>query len=129
MKTSINAQAVAKEVIETVRKGKQVNLEKITLNHGYSKSSARASKAKKTQTFKREMEPLIDSIEREIRRLQQTIESKDLSEEKYYEMVKALDILVKNKQLLSGGETERTKIILQISEAIVKKNDINPSTE
>lgn len=109
---SPNAENVAKEVIKLVRSGKIVNFQKIQKKNGYSDKSCKAMKAKQTKTYKRTIEPITDGLWREINRIKNELESRDLSEEKYKELVESLDKLVKNYQLLSGGATERREDII-----------------
>lgn len=107
------AEAVAKEVIETVRKGKKPNLQEIQQRHGYSKQSAKSMMAKRTKTYKKAMLPFEALLKKEIDKIQQEMSSRDISEEKYKDLSEVLDKLYKNYQLATGGATERTEFTLE----------------
>lgn len=121
---SENAKAVAREVIQRVRKGEKVNFQEIQQNHGYSANSAKSMKAKETETYKMEIKPLADRLKDEIDRIQLEMTRRDLTEEKYQILVDALDKINKNYQLVSGGATERV-INIQLSPEIANKNGLN----
>lgn len=126
---SENAKAVAREVISKVRRGEKINFQEIQQNHGYSAASAKSMKVKETVTFKKEIAPLADRLKNEIDRIQFELSTRNLSKEKYQILVEALDKLNKNHQLLSGGETERTTLKIEVSESIAKKHGINSVSE
>jgi len=105
---SENAKQVAKKVSETIRKGKKVVLGKIIKDVGYAKStSEHPDLITNTKSYQKGIKPVIQQIEKEIQRLQIAISKKKLSKVAYSEAVRSLDLLIKNKQLLSGKETER----------------------
>lgn len=104
-KGSENAKAVAKEVMETVRKGKKVNAYRIQRRHGYSHSSAKAMKGKRTKTYQKEIKPLIKQLEDE-RQAILTRLPKVRSKAKYRDLIDGLDKTTKNIQLLGGRPTE-----------------------
>lgn len=110
---SKNAEIVAKKVSENIRKGKKIVLGEIIEQSGYSESTSRSpQRVTETKTFKKAIEPLTDGLWREINRIKKELESRDLTEEKYKEMVESMDKLIKNYQLLSGGATERREDII-----------------
>jgi hypothetical protein len=120
---SENAKAVAKEVITKVRKGEKINLQEIQQAHGYSKNSAKSMKGVDNDTYRKEVKPLADGIDREIERIKLELSTRDISEEKYKELVSSLDILIKNHQLLNGKETERTGITFNVTKYEEGDND------
>ena len=120
---SLNAEAVAKDVIETVRKGKKVNFQKLQKKHGYTDASARAMKVKKTKTFQKRIAPLVDRLKSEIDRIQLEMSNRDITDEKYIELAKVMDIYIKNYQLFTGGDTERSRIVFMPNELNAKYAD------
>jgi len=118
---SENAKAVAQEVIERVRKGEKVNFQEIQQNHGYSEASAKSMKAKETDTYQKEIKPLVDRLKDEIDRIQLEMSSRDLTPEKLRDLSDILDKYVKNYQLLSGGATENKKLTIIFDEAFKER--------
>jgi hypothetical protein len=121
MKESENAKAVARDVSESIRKGKKVNLGQIAQKHGYSKTtSERPSLITETKSYQNEIKPFVEQLRKEQQRLFNSIQLKDLDEMQYESAVRSLDILTKNIQLLSGGATEKI-INIEISQEIKDK--------
>lgn len=108
-KRSFNAKAVAKEVIDTVRKGKKVNMQVIQQKHGYSKTSAKAMKATNTKSFKEAIDPVLDAMKTERDAVLKAMKGKR-SKAKYRDLMDGLDKLTKNIQLLGGKETGNQKV-------------------
>jgi len=111
IKESLNAKAVAKEVIDKVSKGEKINLQEIQKNHGYAKTSARSMKATTTQTFKKEVEPFVEKLKRERELALKAITNEKRGSAGYRDLVSATDTLTKNIQLLEGKPTDITKQI------------------
>jgi hypothetical protein len=109
-KESKNAEAVAKEVIEKVRKGKKVYVGEIMENHGYSKSTAKTCKVKKTKSYQKVIKPFVDLLIEERDRAVNELGNKNLDDVSYKDLTAVIDTLTKNIQLLSGGNTERIGI-------------------
>jgi len=108
---SENAMAVAKEVIETVRKGKKVNKGDIILNHGYAESISLApTKVTETKSYQSVMNPFVEELITERNRAIKAMKLKDLDQVAYDKLSKVVDELTKNIQLLSGKETEKVII-------------------
>lgn len=123
---SLNAWKLRNRLSEVVRDKKLVNLGEIMRDVGYSNTySLQPSRVMKNPNFN--MKSVIDNLDNEISRIQEELKNKDLSEVQYESLVRAMDIQVKNKQLLSGGATERI-FTIEISDAIAKKNDTNTSS-
>lgn len=110
------AQEVAKEVLIKVRNGKRPNMQEIQQKYGYSKQSARAMKAKRTETFKKITKPIVEEMEKERNRLLQALASKDLTLERYRDLIDGVDKLTKNMQLLTGGATENVAVLASYEE-------------
>lgn len=105
--TSIMAQEVAKEVISKVRKGQRPVLGKIIKSKGYSDSISKSpTKVTRTDTYKEAIEPVVASMERQRQRILKELDNKDLTKERFRDLVEGMDKLTKNIQLLSGGATE-----------------------
>lgn len=135
---SENAAAVAREVIETVRKGLKVDKGDIIRNHGYSDSiSKKPKKVTETKTYKDIIKPFVEQLQDEIKRIQTELSTRDLGDEKYKDLVDSLDKLNKQVILANGGETERIGLVdqtpikamtqEQVDEYL--KNKLNESTE
>lgn len=128
-KISENARAVAKEVIKKVRKGEKINMQEIQKKHGYSAKSAKSMKVKETKTFKTEIKEIVKAMERERARAIELLRARS-NKAKYRDLVDGLDKLTKNIQLLTGKETERNTLNIEISEEIARKNNVvAPSAE
>jgi len=123
---SENAKAVAKDVIERVRNSKKINFQEIQQNRGYSKNSAKAMKAKSTQSYQNEIKPIVERLIEERDRAIRAMKGK-ISRAKYRDLTDAADKLTKNIQLLSGGSTEKV-VLINLSKEIADKNVPNPST-
>ena len=110
--SSENARAVAREVIDTVRRGKKVNKQEIQQRHGYTASSAKAMKATRTQTYQNEIKPYVKRLEDFREKILTELETKDLTKVKFRELSESLNKTTHDIQLLSGGSTEN---VFQIS--------------
>ncbi len=109
---SINATVVAQKVSETIRRKKKVVLGDIIVDSGYSKETSLKPKlVTSTMAYKKaldvERKPLIERLDKEINAIELALSKKDKSKEEYRTLVGSLDIMIKNRQLLSGGATER----------------------
>ena len=108
---SINAQNVAKDVLENIGKGKRVNLGKILRKNGYADHTADNPKlVTNTKTYKETIAPIVARWQKEIERIQAELENKNLADEKYKDLVDSMDKLNKQVQLATGGVTERVGI-------------------
>ena len=116
--SSENARRVAKDVLESVGKGEKVVLGKIILKNGYAKKTSLSPKqVTETKTYKEIVIPIVDEMKAERSRIMSELRLKDLSEVDYEKLTKSLDIFTKNIELLSGGDTERTEVKIQIVNA------------
>jgi hypothetical protein len=105
--SSEDAKNVAKEVLETLGKGKKVILGKIAIKNGYAKNTAdNPLNITETKSYQGVISPIVEQLELERQRLLTYIKSKKLSNVNYSEAIRSLDIITKNIQLLSGGKTE-----------------------
>jgi ribosomal protein S8 len=133
---SENAKAVAREVIETVRKGLKVNLGDIIENHGYASSvSKKPKKVTQTDSYKTEMAPLVDQLKEERQAIIEALK-KTRSKAKYRDLIDGLDKVTKNIQLLSGEDTDKVTVDVKSTTDMTKeeidaylKEKLNESTE
>jgi len=109
-KRSIQAQAVAEEVISKVRKGKKINLGEIMINKGYAESVSKTpTKVTRTKTYKETIDPVIKAMIRERDRALRLMGSR-VEKAQYGDLITAADKLTKNIQLLSGKDTEKGSV-------------------
>lgn len=106
---SVDAQNVAKEVLEKLGKGKKIVLGKILKENGYAQNTADNPKnVLETKSYKDIVDPVVKAMVRErnaiLKRLPRVRNSA-----KYRDLTDGLDKLTKNIQLLSGKETESVK--------------------
>lgn len=122
-KRSVNIERVALKVAATVRNGEIVNFGKIMRDVGYSKATSKhPEKIHRSKTFKTATKPVVQALNEEIKRVQAAMEDKDLALEEYKVLNYALDNLIRNAQLLSGGATERQVFVLPSE--VIEKNQI-----
>jgi seryl-tRNA synthetase len=121
--------AVAKDVSETLRNGQKVNMGKIMLRHGYSDTTSKHPKRiKKTKTYINTMKTIVEQMQEERNEAMKEAQKKR-GKANYSNLIDSVDKLTKNIQLLSGGDTSRDAIKLDISETVAKRYDINPGAE
>lgn len=112
---SIAAKLVAKDVSESIRKGKRPNLGKIAIKNGYSESTSKSPTIiTETKSYKEEIEPIIVQLEKERQRIIKALANKDVDLERYATLTDSMDKITKNIQLLSGKETERQGVTINI---------------
>lgn len=116
---SIAAAEVAKEVLETVGKGKIPNITKIAIKKGYSPKTANAGRVQTTQSYKDVTHPVVARWEKERERITRALEERDLTEVEYKDLARVMDTLTQNIQLLSGGATQNiaTKVLVEFIDA------------
>jgi hypothetical protein len=105
---SEDAKQVARDVLESVGNGQKTVLRKIIKKNGYAQNTADSPKqVTETKSYKEVINPVVNKWIRERDRLTKELESRDLTGERYETVIKSIDIITKNIQLLSGKETER----------------------
>lgn len=110
-KRSINAQSVARDVTERVRKGQKVVIGEILRKRGYSESVSKSpTKVTKTESFQEAISPVVQAMVSERDRIIKAMAEQKLSKVKYRDLTDAVDKLTKNIQLLTGGATDRVMI-------------------
>lgn len=108
---SIAAKKVAKEVLETLGKGKRPNLGKIIKKNGYSKKmSLNPKEVTDTKSFKEVVDPFIQAMITQRQRAIDAIASRKLTKDKTRDLTDLIDKLTKNIQLLNGGKTSNEGI-------------------
>lgn len=109
---SIAAKEVAREVLETVRKGKKPNLGKIIKSKGYALTTSTVpTQVTNTISYQEEISPVVKRLERERERIVSALEGKNLTKERYQTLIDGLDKITKNVQLLSGKATGNIAVI------------------
>ena len=107
---SINAKMVALEVVETVRKGKRVNLGKIMKKNGYAGPTTKNPRhVTDTKSYKEVINPIVQALEKERDAIMKRL-PKVRAQAKYRDLMDGLDKTTKNIQLLSGKETSREDV-------------------
>ena len=107
---SLAAENVAKEVLESVGKGKRPVLRKIIKKNGYAQNTADSPKqVTETKSYQRIISPLVQQLEDERQAiLKRMPEVRDKA--KYRDLSDALDKTTKVLQLLTGGATENIAV-------------------
>lgn len=101
---SMAAKAVAKEVLETLGKGKKPSVTKIAVKNGYTAATAKSGVIQKTKSYRSVIDPFLLKL---IRLREKTVvqAGKRLSKANYKDSVYGMDKLTQNIQLLSGKST------------------------
>ena len=128
-----NAENVAKEVLDKIQKGKKVSLRQIILNNGYSSSVAdKPSKVTQTYSYQSTIAPYIQRLTELRDKTLIAINSKNLPEEKLYDLTVLLKSLTHDAQLLQGKSTEnianKTEVVVYGSEDFLAKQMNKNST-
>ena len=88
--------------------GSTKSLGQLLKEAGYSDASAHNPKIiLESKEIQEGLNDVIADLEELRRDALKALKEKDLSEERYSDIVKGIDTLTKNHQLLTGGETER----------------------
>lgn len=120
---SKNAELVARDVIQTIRNGKKLNMGKIIKSRGYSQTVSEApTKVTRTKTYQSVMKPVLSSLEGLRDKAIRELETRQLNLVEYKELIDSIDKLTKNIQLLGGNSTEKMTIVLPSE--IVDKNSL-----
>jgi hypothetical protein len=112
---SENAKKAATKVVESLGTGKKVNMGKILREVGYSdNTSDNPQEVTGTKSYQSVVMPFLEKLEAERNRILMEISTKDLDNERHTDLVRSLDTLTKNVQLLSGKETERAGVNINV---------------
>lgn len=109
---SINAENVAKDVLETIRKGEKVVLGKIIQKNGYSVATSTVPPlVTRTKSYQKVIDPVAKRWIRLRDKLTKELERKDLAEESMRDITDTIDKLTKNIQLVTGGATANVAVM------------------
>jgi hypothetical protein len=112
---SQKAKLVGEKVLESLGNGKAPVLGKILREVGYSDNTADNPKAvTETQTYKDTVNPFVEKLVKERDRIALEMSIRDLDKVQYSHLTSSLDTLTKNIQLLSGGDTERAGVTVNV---------------
>lgn len=112
---SEKAKAAAQKVVETLGTGKAPVLGKVLREVGYSDNTADNPKAvTSTKTYQNEIKSFVDQLEEERQRILTELKIKDLDKVQYDRLVSSMDTMTKNIQLLTGKETERAGVTINV---------------
>ena len=104
---SIQAQKVALEVVEKVRKGEKVNLGKIIRKNGYTKSiSLHPHKVTKTKSYTAIVYPFLEKMTRIQAKALDNLEKRDLKNEKLDSVVNLSRQMLHDRRLMEEKSTE-----------------------
>ena len=107
---SRNAKNVALEVLESIGKGKKINLGEIARKKGYAQNTSDNPKLiTETKSYQDIVEPFLEKMIKERDRIIQAMEEKDLTKVQYQHLAEVADKFTKNIQLLGGKPTENNK--------------------
>lgn len=109
---------------ELAKQGGTKTLAELMILSGYSPETARkpSDKVLNSPAVKEATEDFIKELDKKARMAVGAITPAKLKGSSARDNGYVADIMVKNKQLLSGKETERMSINIEISEEIAKKN-------
>lgn len=109
-KESTRAKAVALEVMDNVRKGKDFKWKDVQMKHGYTYYSANSMKVKQTDTFQRTINPFLKKMESVRDKVISALDNKDMAIEETRDLNQLLKTLNHDIQLLSGNATENVAV-------------------
>lgn len=112
---SERAKNAARKVLEKTRKGEKIVMGQVLREVGYSEAvTTTPSQVTETKSYQNEIQPFVQKLEKERDRIVLEMSIKDLDKVQYQHLVSATDTLTKNIQLLSGKETERAGVTINI---------------
>lgn len=119
---SLNAKAVAMEVVEMIGKRQKVNYRSLLKKHGYSDSIAnRPERVTKTKSYQSIVIPALKQMESVRGKMLKALDNRDMTKEKTPVLLSGVDILTRNTQLLGGKATDNVAIQVEISEQVANK--------
>ena len=111
---SVNARLVANKVVEKVRKGEKVSVSAIAREVGYGTTSTCPKKITGTKEYQDTIKSAVEMMEMERDRILLALADKNLDKVNYKDLTDSMDKLTKNVQLLSGKETERAGVSINV---------------
>lgn len=122
---SERAKNAAKKVLEKTRKGEPVIMGQVLREVGYGRGTTLTpNQVTNTKSYQAEIEPFVKKLEKERDRIVLEMSIKDLDKVQYQHLTSAVDTLTKNIQLLSGKETERAGVTINV----MKYDDSNSTS-
>lgn len=98
---------VARIIKEKIKNGEKINLKEILASQGYAPSvQNNPSNVTERDSFKAEMDPFVNRLQKHREKVIQAMEGKDLNAEQYRTLTDANARLTHDIQLLTGGKTE-----------------------
>lgn len=111
-------------------KNSTLTMGQMLIEAGYSEETAKTPRAIfETDGIKKATEDLVKKLEDKRRMAITHITEDKMERSAIRDLVNVVDMFTKNIQLLTGKETSRDTLNLQISETIAKKNDTHSFTE
>lgn len=112
---SERAKNAARKVLEKTSKGEKVIMGQVLREVGYSETvTTTPSQVTGTKSYQAEIAPFVEKLQKERDRIVLEMSIKDLDKVQYQHLVSATDTLTKNIQLLSGKETERAGVTVNV---------------
>lgn len=97
------------------KSGETKTLKELLLEAGYSEAQAKNPyQILESETIKKAVKPVADDLDKLRQNALNELKARDLSEEQYRDIVKAVDLFTKNHQLLTGEETERQGVSINV---------------
>ena len=110
--------------------GETKSLGNLMIEAGYSKKSAKNPKLfLESPIIKEGIEDFIKTLDDKRRLALTKITAKKLEKSNAYQLALITDVLTKNHQLLTGGDTEKSKTVIEISEQVSKRYDTHENAE
>ena len=112
---SERAKNAARKVLEKTRKGEKIVMGQILREVGYGEGTTLTpNQVTETKSYQAEIMPFVQKLERERDRIVLEMSIKDLDKVQYQHLTSAVDTLTKNIQLLSGKETEKKGVTINV---------------
>lgn len=112
---SERAKNAARKVLEKTRKGEPVIMGQVLREVGYGEGTTLTpNQVTETKSYQAEIAPFVEKLKKERDRIVLEMSIKDLDKVQYQHLVTATDSLTKNIQLLSGKETERAGVTINV---------------
>lgn len=112
---SERAKNAARKVLEKTGLGEAVVMGEVLREVGYKEGTAvNPQQVTGTKSYQAEIAPFVEKLQKERDRIVLEMSIKDLDKVQYQHLVSATDTLTKNIQLLSGKETERAGVTINV---------------
>lgn len=112
--SSIMAEKVAQEVLDTVGRGLKPSVRKIAVKYGYSPATAGSGNVQATLTYQRKINDAVSKMEKIRNKALSALDKKDLSKEDVRVLKELSESLTKQVQLLSGRATENVATTVNV---------------